>query len=175
MKSHAYTRSQASGQALVLFVLGLVVLLGFVALAIDGSRIYMEHVHAQSVADAAALSGALAKCRNQDVSNAATSIAASNGFNNDNVNDTVTVANPPSSGSHAGDSDYVQVSITANIEASFAQLIYNGPLQTTVQALAHCNPNSAGGPASGYALIALHGTAQQSLSGTGSAQVSRWN
>ena len=39
-------KSSERGQALVLIVLGMVVMLGFTALAIDGGRLYTERRHA---------------------------------------------------------------------------------------------------------------------------------
>jgi hypothetical protein len=47
-----------SGQVLVLFALFAVVLLGFVALAIDVSRVYAQESYQRTVSDAAALAGA---------------------------------------------------------------------------------------------------------------------
>ena len=45
------------GQVLVLVVLSVVGLLGFAALAIDGSMVYSDRRHAQNAADAASLAG----------------------------------------------------------------------------------------------------------------------
>jgi hypothetical protein len=50
-------RRKEKGQILVLFVFGLVSLLGFTALAIDGSMIYADRRYVQSVSDAAAFAG----------------------------------------------------------------------------------------------------------------------
>jgi len=57
MKNQLYSHK---GQALVLIVFGMVVLLGFTALAIDGSMVYADRRHAQNVSDSAALAGASA-------------------------------------------------------------------------------------------------------------------
>jgi uncharacterized membrane protein len=46
------------GQALILLAVSLVVLLGFTALAIDGSLLYSDRRQLQTAADAAALAGA---------------------------------------------------------------------------------------------------------------------
>jgi hypothetical protein len=46
-----------SGQAIVMLVVALVVLLGFLALAIDGGMAYSDRRHAQNAADASALAG----------------------------------------------------------------------------------------------------------------------
>ena len=50
--------SSESGQAAVLLVLAMIVLLGFAALAVDGSMVYSDRRFAQSGADAASLAGA---------------------------------------------------------------------------------------------------------------------
>jgi len=49
--------SLEKGQAIVMIAISLVVLLGFAALAVDGSMIYSDRRHAQNVADAASLAG----------------------------------------------------------------------------------------------------------------------
>ena len=52
--------SSERGQAIVLIVLAMIVLLGFTALAVDGSMVYSDRRWAQNVADASALAGAAA-------------------------------------------------------------------------------------------------------------------
>lgn len=54
MKKH---RSSESGQVLVLLVLGVVVLFGFAALAVDGGMVYSDRRHAQMGSDASSLAG----------------------------------------------------------------------------------------------------------------------
>src|SRR5512135_2047716 len=81
-------RNTEKGQAIVLFVLGIVALLGFTALAIDGSTLYTEHRNAQNAADAAALAGALQKTNGQPdsvVLQAAWNSAATNHYPNGQV------------------------------------------------------------------------------------------
>ncbi len=51
------TNSSESGQAILLIVLAIVALLGFTALAVDGSMIYSDRRLAQSAADSASLAG----------------------------------------------------------------------------------------------------------------------
>lgn len=48
-----------SGQALVIFALSLIALIGFVALVIDGGRAYANRIKMQTAADAAAVAGAI--------------------------------------------------------------------------------------------------------------------
>ena len=47
-----------SGQILILLAVGIVALLGFTALAIDGGAVFFDRRSAQNAADAAALAGA---------------------------------------------------------------------------------------------------------------------
>jgi hypothetical protein len=53
-------RSTEGGQAMVLLVLGVVVLLGFTALAIDGGMVYSDRRNAQMASDASSLAGGAA-------------------------------------------------------------------------------------------------------------------
>ncbi len=48
------------GQALILIVFGMVALIGFTALAVDGGRVFSDRRNAQNAADTAALAAALA-------------------------------------------------------------------------------------------------------------------
>ena len=52
-----HQRSSEHGQVLVLLAVALVVLLGFTALAVDGSMVYSDRRYAQNAADAASLAG----------------------------------------------------------------------------------------------------------------------
>jgi len=81
-----------SGQALVLLVLGLVGLLGFTAVAIDGGQMYSQQRRAQNTADNAALAAALRATQGLDYVAEALSIADSNGYDDDKVANWVEVA-----------------------------------------------------------------------------------
>lgn len=142
-------RSSERGQVLVIVALAMIVLLAFTALGIDGGRLFMERINAQTAADAAALAGALAKCQNQNVTAAALDIAQTNGYNNDGSSNSVAVYSPPISGSY--DSDHVEVVIISTIEKSFAHFIYGGPLQNTVRAVTRCIEVTGGGGAAIFA------------------------
>jgi hypothetical protein len=138
------------GQSLTLLALGLVGLLGFSALAVDGGMLYLDRRTAQNAADAAAMAGAMAIDGGEgNWHSAALDRAASNGFDNDGDSNVVAVHSPPSSGPYAGDSNAVQVVITSTINTSFAHMIFNAPLQGRVEAVARNRPsgNLAGGTA----------------------------
>ena len=135
------------GQALVVIALSAVVLIGFAALAIDGSAKFSDRRHAQNAADTAALAAALAKVNaltNKDSNTpaecpplsgdmadasevcvalvlAGLDRADSNGYDNI-TNNTVEVYSPPISGYYANNGDYVQVIITSHVQTTFMRI-----------------------------------------------------
>ncbi len=169
MNRKSATFNSEKGQAIVLLVLLIVGLVAITALAVDGARLYQGRRQTQNGADNAALAGAQAICSAGNVSSAALTAAAQNGFNNDGTTNTVTVNHPPSSGPSTGDNDYVEVVILSKQTPAFAKLIYKGAFQTTARAVARCEvppPQPIGG---GNGLIVLSPTGDQALKGSGSA------
>ena len=69
-----------SGQVLVILTVGIVVLLGFAALAIDQGSVQIDRRQAQNAADQAALAGALAKYEGESCATAVANRASSNGY-----------------------------------------------------------------------------------------------
>jgi hypothetical protein len=70
------------GQALVIIALAAVALIGFAALAVDGSAVFSDRRQSQNASDTAALAAALAKVRgNPNWQQAGLERAASNGYN----------------------------------------------------------------------------------------------
>lgn len=141
-----------SGQAMVLFVLGFVALLGFTALAIDGGNVYTDRRNAQNAADASALAGALQKSNgrtNSEVVQAAQTSAGTNGYNGGNIFSTVTGPFSDYSGKYY----LVNVTITSTVNTSFAQVVFSGPLRNTVTASARVQSSQPALP--GYAIIGM--------------------
>lgn len=100
------------GQALIVGALGIAVLLGFVALAVDVGIMFHTRRDAQTAADAAALAGAQAVKYGGDPTIAAKADSARNGFE-DGVNGvSVAVNRPPLNGAFAGNSAYVEAIVT---------------------------------------------------------------
>jgi len=168
------------GQITVLFLFAVVALFGFAALSIDGGRLYFARRAAQSTADDAAMTGVLAIANaynSSDVETIVLNRTKANGF--DNAEDAVTVDvywPPIAPNPYAGDMDYIQVFITSNIPMYFAQLVFQGDLQVTVEAIAHVDPQR--GIVPGYAIygasnnacktIWFHGNPLVEVSGGGS-------
>lgn len=162
-----HSSASERGQAVVLLVFGMVALLGFTALAIDGGMVYSERRHAQNAADAAAMAAALAKVNGQDWLFAARQRAFSNGYSNDAGNN-VSVHNPPTSGQYAGNPEFIQVIITSDLDTSLIHFVYSGLVRNTVEAVARAKPAETGPMFDGHALVGLkpHGDAVVKSHGT---------
>src|SRR5215475_10375382 len=80
------------GQALILIVFGIIVLIALTGLAIDGGNYYYDHRNAQNAADTAAFAGALVVARGQSITDLVLQRAASNGYNNNGTTNTVDVS-----------------------------------------------------------------------------------
>ncbi len=141
------------GQVLIIFVFAIIGLIGVTGLAVDGGNILSDRRHAQNAADTAALAVALA--RNNAMANPPHSrcddfntethtggacsaslittglnVALENGYNNNLVDSTVNVYNPPIHGTYANCGsylfhcrDYVEVSIDTNVDTFFARVL----------------------------------------------------
>lgn len=127
-----------SGQIIIILVFGLVAMLGFAALAVDGGQLFSEQRTAQNGADNAAMAGAQAICQGTDPNAAALASALSNGYDNNLTSNTVTIHRPPTSGPYTGDNEYIEVLINSKRQTFFAQLVYTGPFEVTSRAVARC-------------------------------------
>lgn len=132
------SRRAESGQAIVLIAMVMVVLIAALGLAIDGGGLFFLWRNAQNAGDAAVLAAAYARCTGGDITTAGLQAALANGFNNDGVSNTVYINNPPADGEGAGNSNYVQVKISADKPPFFIQLVYKGPLEVTTDSVAYC-------------------------------------
>src|SRR5579883_1565050 len=129
------------GQVLVLTVLGMIALLGMSTITIDLGVAMAQRRSAQSIADAAALAGAVdlpgvTQANAQAVTDATT--AANNNLTSTGISGaTVTVHSPPTnSSSHNGDTSSVEVTITANAPTFFAGVLGFGPFGIKAHAVA---------------------------------------
>ncbi len=160
----ARKQSRWPGQAIVMFVLALVGLLGLAGLAIDGGRLAMEKRRAQAAADAAAMAGGLtiayapmqadgtvSSAVLQEAIAEARARAAENGYDNDGAQDTVTVTIEGPLRDKTQWVYLVNVDITAGIPPALIQLVYNGPLQVSVHAQSRARPYQA--LANGFTLL----------------------
>jgi hypothetical protein len=144
-------RHAESGQAVILMVVVMVVLLGFAGLAIDGGNLYSRRRHAQNAADNAALAYALAIQQNQAASGEtkARQLLTANGYVN-GQNDVTVILNRPPDGY---DSTYVEVIITGRIPTMFIHFVYGGPAAYTVRAISHGEAGTA--TMEGFAIVSI--------------------
>lgn len=143
-----------TGQVLVLLTVGIITLLGFTALAIDGGRLYSERRTVQGVSDTASLTGALYIAQQleegvdaSDLLNAEAAAyqrAANNGYDS-----TVTDVNIWNDTSFY----YVQTTIHTSIPPTIVQLVYDGPLNVAATSQARVPINNVFGL--GQALVSL--------------------
>jgi hypothetical protein len=167
------------GQALILIAFAAIALFAIAGLAIDGSNQFSDRRHAQNAADTAVLAGSLSLLRNQTsvVSGStqqwqvdALSRAASNGYDRDLVSNRVWVykcsdsaadvnslrfESPVDCGPYEGQSDYIEVVITSNINTTFARVIGINQMHNTVHAIGLADSGYNGPAFNGNALVSL--------------------
>ncbi|MFP3855303.1 MAG: pilus assembly protein TadG-related protein, partial [Anaerolineales bacterium] len=163
-------RATDRGQVLVIVAISILALVGFVALAIDGGNIFAERRQAQAASDTAAMSAALAILSGYEpgqVEQVALLKAEDNGYQHNPPGSNVIVNWPPASPHpYAGNSNYVQVIITSQVNSFFAHIFYAGPLEQTVQSVAHVSINEDLLP--GYAVYGNNPSACPSVEFDGS-------
>jgi uncharacterized membrane protein len=112
-----------SGQILVLASIGMVVLLGFSALAVDVGLLYSARRRMQTAADAAAIAGASALRDGQDYTKAADDVSSFNGFTNLQNNVTVTISEPTLPSPYPSNVTYVEVDIAQSVPTYFLRVL----------------------------------------------------
>lgn len=151
-----YSKQRPRGQALIIIALALVGLAGMTGLVVDGGNVFLDRRNAQNAADSAALSAALTRVRGgQNLTAAALSSAAQNGYTNDGTLSIVEVHNPPISGPNAGKVEYVQVIIVSNVKTYFARVVGWSQLTNRVEAVARTKTPEVREILYGQAVISL--------------------
>ncbi len=136
-KSRRSANQTERGQILILFVLGLAVLLGFVAMTVDVGLAFMERRSLQNAVDAAALAAAQDFVNGESEATAtATAIDYLQRHGFAAPVDTVEVNIPPSSGQYAGQSGYVEVKASSEAPAAFVLLFLDAPYTLSARSVA---------------------------------------
>ena len=145
-----FVRTDRPGAVLVWVVLSLSVIVGVVAIVLDGGRQFTERRRDQAAANAAALAGGANLYANYWTNNgtdplgtaqaAAVAAAEANGVPAGGV----TVNIPPQSGSFAGQAGYVEVIIQTNLSASFGRVFTQQDLSVQARAVARGKPMQIG-------------------------------
>ena len=160
------------GQALIVIALAAMVLLGFVALAIDGSIKFSDRRHAQNAADTAALAGALALVNSENTACGALEEweckaflrAEDNGYDNFTNNEVWVFkcsdavedrdGAPLDCGPYEGNSNYISVVILSHIDTTFARVFGWDQFHNLAQTVTYWNKR---GPAyDGNLIVALN-------------------
>jgi hypothetical protein len=148
------------GQAIIIIAFSIVGLIAAAALAIDGGRAYIEKGKVQSAADAAALSGALARIEQKGWREYALASALANGYDNNGETNIIELNTPPVSGAHINDPEYIQVIITSRISTFFGGVIGISQITVSSQAVSQTKPAEFGEMFEGYALVSLAPTSK---------------
>jgi hypothetical protein len=135
---------------LVWAALSLAVIVGVLAINLDGGRLLEERRNVQSAADAAALAGGATLYSNywtyngKDPTGAAAASAVAAAVANGIPSGSVTVNIPPQSGIYAGTAGYVEVLIQNNVNGSFGAIFTNSPLPVAARSVARGLPMQIG-------------------------------
>ncbi len=142
--------SSERGQTIIIFVLGMLIVIGFIALVIDGGNLYWQRRVAQNAADAGALAGAAVLCSPGSIglSDAEKiTIAQNKAIEYIQANQALAVVDDiqvgslvDSDGQSSGRLDYVEVDSTIQFETIFGGAIGVNSLSTSATARAVCLP-----------------------------------
>lgn len=173
---------QEKGQALIVIALAAIILFGFTALAIDGSRAYSDRRQAQNSADAAALAGALAYSRDKTNSNsvivtASQARAITDGYGNNGTSTVnVTIADLPLGGDCPGGAlgKDITVEIYSTISTSISQVIGKSQLTNRVSATARGCGYIVAPLFGGNAIVSLAQTNNPCAFDSGQSNAAHW-
>jgi Flp pilus assembly protein TadG len=144
----AHLSGSERGITFVIFALAIVVLLGMVAVGIDGGRLFDERRHAQNAADHAALAAAYASCLTDASAAQAAGLASaeSNGYDTDAPGIDVTIT-------PGGEADEYVALVETTIPTTFARVMGFATMSTSGEATGQATGCDASGasPAAIYA------------------------
>lgn len=152
------------GQTLVITGLALTCLLGMSGFAVDVGMMFRAKRILQSAADAGAIAGA-AEVNYYDVTSAADAATAQNGMTNGSNGVTVTVNNPPLSGSYTSSSTAVEVIVTQSVPTYFMKVFGLKTMNVSARSVA------ASGPASGCVYTLDTSGTDVGLTGSGTLSI----
>ena len=164
------------GQSIVIFALVLVGLMGFVGFAIDGGMALTEKSQSQAVSDAISLTAAQTLISNgfsaNVAINAALAHAATEGFNNDRVDNSVDIAITGPFTENNATVYYVNSNISSDVSTIFAQLFVQQSLRQSTHSQVRVQILTGDGPLfDGYGIVALDGGVNYPISNTGGADI----
>jgi len=156
-----------SGSYLIIGALMMPVLIGFVGLGTDYGLWVYTHQSAQSATDSAAVSAAT-DGNAANVTLQAGAVTASYGFVNGVNGATVTVNQPPTSGSHTAIANAIEVIVTQQKAPLFSAVFMSRPVTISARSVAIPTPGTG-------CVIALDSAASGAVTVQGSSQVNLKN
>ena len=129
-------RRDRRGATAMAFGLSATVVMGFAGLAVEGGSWYVTRRAAQTAADTAAFAGATTVAFQGAAITVARETTARNGFTNGVDDTTVTVNNPPTSGSAVGDVTAVEVIVRRQVPMQLAALFVGGNTEISARSVA---------------------------------------
>ena len=176
-----FSKFSEKGQALIVIALAAIVLFGFAALTVDGSRAFSDRRHAQNTADTSVMAAALARTRGKDLNAAGLARALSNGFDNNGTTNIVaiTTVNTPN-GICPDTGQDITITITSYTQTTFARILGWTQLKNVVTATARAcdigkdKPLFAGSAIYSTKTGACNGANGSSLYMNGSGRLQVW-
>src|ERR1039457_3969756 len=110
------------GQTMVITAMALTCLLGMAGFSVDVGMMFRAKRMLQTASDAGAIAGA-SEYSYSDVTAAADNATAQNGMTNGSNGVTVTVNNPPKSGTHTSSSSAVEDIVSQNVPTFFMKKV----------------------------------------------------
>ncbi|WP_283811026.1 MULTISPECIES: pilus assembly protein TadG-related protein [Bradyrhizobium] len=158
-----FVRDQ-SGSYVVISALLMPVLVGTAGLGTEVGWWYYKHKNMQSAADSGAVSAATAAASGADPLSEAKAVAANYGYADAANNVTVTLNQPPKTGSHTSDLQAIEVIVSQPQQRLLSSLFGSGPVLITARAVAL--PNSGTG-----CVLALNSSASPAVNVSGGNQL----
>jgi hypothetical protein len=160
--------SHEQGQVIILLAVGLITLLGFAGLAIDGGRVYSERRFIQGVADTSSLTGALYIAQNIDMTDKVALIAQAEAVSEGRAEHEGFVS-PQADTSITEDSSYyyVETRINTIVPATIAKVVYNNDFGVAASSIARVKKFSVF--AMGQAMFSINPTICGALEFNGTA------
>jgi Flp pilus assembly protein TadG len=160
-----FTRDENGQSLMIVAIVMALVMIGFLAMALDVGNLFREKRKAQSAADAAAVAAAEEGGTGASGQSAANAVAKLNGFDTTLAkNPAVVTLSTPSSGNFSG-SSYVQASVSQPIQTFFMGAFKSGLRTVTVSA-----SSVAGGGQNSPTCLCLEGTAGMDLNMSNNAK-----
>ena len=166
------------GQALIVIAIAGIVLFGFAALAIDGSMALSDRRHAQNAADTAALAGALAYSRGNNIDTAARSRATANSYDDGPMSDVTVTTRAIVAGSNGCPGKVagmeITVTIVSFIDTTFARVVGWNRLTNTVTATSRGCGFYMAALFGGNAIVGLNPTSSECAFDSGNSNAAHW-